>query len=126
MATLGELLEIDYKSKSMSLTELSEALRRALSLPVIKRNSSLQSSITAVTTALTLYTSLVSVYEVILAAMPAIKTASKAAAIPLNPSMATEVAQDVVVMLQTTLMSAAKETVISLKENLLNMDVPGT
>lgn len=124
--TLGELLEIDYKQKSLTLEEVRDALAAAINRPEIREIPPIQSSIAAFTAALTLYTTLIEVYGVLVAAMPQIKTATKVAAIPLNPAMATEVAQDVITEVQKQLMTAAKNAVVNLKDTLLNTEIPGT
>jgi hypothetical protein len=124
--TLGELLDIDYKQKSLTLTELTEALQGALTLPIISQQPPIQTSIAAVTAALTVYTTTITVYEKLLALMPSIKIAVKAAAIPLNPAMAQEVAQDILLQAQSLIMEQAKNLVINLKDTILNTEIPGT
>ena len=124
--TLAELLEIDHKQNSLTLEELQAALTEALTLPAVRSNASVSASITAALTAVTLYMTVKTLYEQVVALMPAIKTATKAAAVPLNPAMAAEVAQDLLVVAMKTALGTAVDSVKNLKTAVLNTEIPGT
>jgi hypothetical protein len=126
MATLGEILKIDYKQNSMTLEELQVALSSASSLPILSKQPSVLAAISAVTSALTAYTIAIKVYNTLYALMPSIKIATKAAAIPLNPAMATEVAQDILLQAQSIIMEQANQLIVSVKNSVLNLEVSGT
>jgi hypothetical protein len=126
MATLGELLNIDYKQNSMTLEELQVALSTASSLPILSKQPSVLAAISSVTSALTAYTIAIKVYNTLYALMPSIKIATKAAAIPLNPAMATEVAQDVLLQAQSIIMEQANQLIVNVKNSVLNLEVSGT
>ena len=124
--TLAELLDMDYKTKSMTLEELQEALQTALGMPIINKQPPIATSITVALTAITVYLTVIKIYEAILALYPTIKLATKAAAIPLNPAMASEVAQDVLMQAQKKAKEIAIEKVKQLKETIMNTEIPGT
>lgn len=124
--TLGELLEIEYKQNSMTLTELRTALSKASSIPILTKQPSILATINAVTIALTVYDTAIQIYDALKTVMPQIKLATKAAAIPMNPAMATEVAQDLLIQAQSKLMETANTNVIDLKTAVLNLEIPGT
>jgi hypothetical protein len=124
--TLGELLEVEYKQKSMTLEELRDALAKASSIPILAKQPVILASITAVTAALTAYTLAIKIYDTLYKLMPQIKLATKAAGIPLNPALATEVAQDMLIQAQSIIMAQANQSIINLKETALNMEIPGT
>ncbi len=126
MATLGEILKIDYKQNSMTLEELQVALSSASSLPILSKQPSVLAAISAVTSALTAYTIAIKVYNTLYALMPSIKIATKAAAIPLNPAMATEVAQDILLQAQSIIMEQANQLIVNVKNSVLNLEVSGT
>lgn len=123
---LGELLELDFKSKSITLDELKEGLQRALSLPIITKQPPIAAAISAVLTALTVYTTVITIYETILALYPKIKLATKAGAVPMNPAMAAELAQDLLLEAQKMAMEAAINAVKNLKQTILDTEIPGT
>jgi hypothetical protein len=123
---LKELLEVENIQYSMTLQELEVALRTAQGLSPVQQSASLTTSVTALLTLLTVYNTIIQFYVTLNAMMPAIKLATKMAGIPLNPALATEVAQDGLLLAQKTVIEKAKDGVLLAKNSLLDMDVPGT
>jgi len=126
MATVAELLKIDHKMNSLTMTELQVALLTAQKFPAIKKNSAIMASITTALAAITAYNAYVLVTNIIQKATPAIKLATKAAAIPLNPSMSGEIAQDTLQIAQGILPPVIQSGVTTAKDKVFNTEVPGT
>jgi len=124
--TLGELLGIQHKQQSMTLKELKTALQTASSLPVLAKNAEVKAAITAALLAIEAYLLIVEICDVIKEVTPKIKMATKAAAIPLNPAMASEVAMDGLMEAQKKLMEEKVTLIRKAKTAVLDIEIPGT
>ena len=126
MATVAQLLNIDHKKNSLTLEELQAALILAQQIPAIQKEPKLMTGITTTLVAITVYLTIVKITAAIAKATPAIKLGVKAAAIPLNPAMGGEVAQDGMALGQTVAINVQKKAISTGKDAVLNYEVPGT
>lgn len=124
--TLGQLLKVETMQQSMTLEDLQAALQGAMSNPIIQKNSTLQSTITAMLAALTAYTTAIQIYSVIQQMTPQIKLATKMGALPMNPSIAGEISLDVMSQAQSLLLEASVKAMKIAKDAVLNTPIPGT
>jgi len=126
MATVGELIKVDYKKDSLTLEELQAALIAAQGIQAISKVPEINAALTAALIAVTAYNTIITVVDIIQKATPAVKAATKAAAIPLNPSMAAEVAQDGIQLAIAQVPGLLATGVQTAKDAVLGIEVPGT
>ncbi len=125
MATLAQLLNIEHKQNSISNEDLVDALKFALTMPVVLDSPQIRLLITSVSVVLSTYTAMMTVIDKIQKATPAVKLATKMAAIPLNPAMAAEVAQDSILLINSTAIKASQDLMKNTKSTILNTDIGG-
>lgn len=124
--TVAQALSADYKASSMTLEELQVALSAAKQVAAIAAVPALMALITALEAAIAAYNAVITIIETLEKATPAIKLAVKSAAIPLNPTMAQEVAQDALQLAQKQIVEQLENAWVTAKDTLMNTVIPGT